>query len=307
MFSYNALGISIYQMQCFLAVAANGSFTKAAAFMQVTQSAVSKTVSALEMQLGLTLFIRESNSVQLTQTGSYLYEMWSGFSILVEDSIQRAHKIQSGEAGDLILGLHDSFGHLPWIQRAIDLFRDRCSEVNLRVEYDNLMLTQQISKRKMDIVIQNLNGTSLRDNDLKWETLEESPLYLVMRSSNPLAAKQELSREELKSLRYVVPAPFVAPAYSHFFNDFFDFIPNIAYFARSTVSILDNLCCDDEALIIDRFVKGFDDPKYCFKELPGGNQSAISAIWRDRDENPNIKMFLDCIRETVGAGGSSTQ
>lgn len=299
MFSYNAIGLSIYQMQCFLAVAANGSFTKAAAFMRVTQSAVSKTVSALEMQLGLTLFIREANSVQLTQAGSYLYEMWSGFGILVEDSIQRAHKIQSGEAGDLILGIHDSFEHLLWLRRAIELFRTRCAGVNLRVEYDNLILTRQLSNRKMDIVIQNLNGISLRDNDLKWKVLEESPLYLVMLSSNPLSPKAVLSRTDLKSLRYVVPAPIVAPAYSHFFNDFFDFMPEIAYFAQSTVSILDNLCCDDEALIIDRFVKGFDDPKYCFKELPGGNQSAISAIWRERDENPNIEIFLDCVREAA--------
>src|SRR6201996_2777257 len=58
----------------FLAVAREGSFTKAAAQLGVTQSALSHSIRALETRLGIRLFHRTTRSVSTTEAGERLRE-----------------------------------------------------------------------------------------------------------------------------------------------------------------------------------------------------------------------------------------
>ena len=53
----------------FIAVAREGSFTKAAAKLGVSQSALSQTVRALEQRLGMPLLVRTTRSVSPTESG----------------------------------------------------------------------------------------------------------------------------------------------------------------------------------------------------------------------------------------------
>ena len=59
-------------LQAFLAVARERSFTRAAAQLGVSQSALSQTVRDLEARLGLRLFARTTRSVAPTEAGERL-------------------------------------------------------------------------------------------------------------------------------------------------------------------------------------------------------------------------------------------
>ena len=63
------------QISCFLQVAETNSFSKAAVHLYVSQSAVSKHISALEEEIGTELFIRGKNSVQLTTAGNVIKKL----------------------------------------------------------------------------------------------------------------------------------------------------------------------------------------------------------------------------------------
>jgi DNA-binding transcriptional LysR family regulator len=63
---------NINDLFAFLAVAKERSFTKAAAKLGVSQSALSHTVRGLEERLGLRLLTRTTRSVSPTQTGERL-------------------------------------------------------------------------------------------------------------------------------------------------------------------------------------------------------------------------------------------
>ena len=56
-------------IRCFHEVAGNGSITKAAAKLYITQPAATKMIHALEAELGEMLFIRTTSGVQLTEQG----------------------------------------------------------------------------------------------------------------------------------------------------------------------------------------------------------------------------------------------
>ena len=58
------------QVRQFLAVVDGGSFTRAAALINVTQPTLSTGVGELEKHLGTKLFIREKRRIQLTEAGA---------------------------------------------------------------------------------------------------------------------------------------------------------------------------------------------------------------------------------------------
>lgn len=66
--------MELKQIRYYCAVCANGSFSQAATLLNVSQSAVSKQVRALEEDLGTLLLIRDGRGVRLTPHGADLYE-----------------------------------------------------------------------------------------------------------------------------------------------------------------------------------------------------------------------------------------
>ena len=61
------------QLEYFVCVVDNNSFTLAANEQYVSQSAISQQIKALEASLGVELMVREKRSFQLTPAGQYLY------------------------------------------------------------------------------------------------------------------------------------------------------------------------------------------------------------------------------------------
>jgi len=60
---------SMTSLRAFEAAARHSSFTKAATELNITQGAVSQHIKALEELVGLRLFIRERNAIELTEVG----------------------------------------------------------------------------------------------------------------------------------------------------------------------------------------------------------------------------------------------
>jgi len=77
------------KMKCFMTLAQTLSFTKTAELVFLTQQAVSRSIAALEKEMGLQLFERSTRSVRLTPEGQKVYtfveKMQSDFELLLED------------------------------------------------------------------------------------------------------------------------------------------------------------------------------------------------------------------------------
>ena len=84
------------RLEIYCAVAEEGSFTAAAARLNLTQSAVSQQMAALERETGVTLLTRTPYGVSLTEAGSMLAER--SYRLLAEVSAVEAELLTVGDA-----------------------------------------------------------------------------------------------------------------------------------------------------------------------------------------------------------------
>ena len=107
-------GVDLNDISAFLAIAREGSFTRAAAKLGVSQSALSQTLRALEKRMGLRLLTRTTRSVAPTEAGQRLIETVGpkleeiGFELAaltaLRDKPSGTVRISAGEhAADMIL------------------------------------------------------------------------------------------------------------------------------------------------------------------------------------------------------------
>lgn len=112
----------------FEAVARNGSFTKAAEEMSLTQSAVSRQVRALEEQIGCMLFDRGSRQVSLTDAGqSYATQISQALMTIRDATIQIG---SNGHNQVLNLAILPTFG-TRWLMPRIPRFVSRHPGITL--------------------------------------------------------------------------------------------------------------------------------------------------------------------------------
>lgn len=91
------------QLECFLAVADTLNFSRAAERLRLTQPAVSHQINALEDELGVKLFQRNSKSVRLTQAG-FLYTQYAG-EIIRLFNVSKGRLKASMEEQQRVLGI----------------------------------------------------------------------------------------------------------------------------------------------------------------------------------------------------------
>src|SRR5881398_1465452 len=96
----NARG-NVNNLLAFLAVTKEGSFTRAAAKLGVSQSALSHTIRGLEERLGLRLLARTTRSVSPTEAGERLVQSIGPRSEEIETELAALSELRDKPAGTI--------------------------------------------------------------------------------------------------------------------------------------------------------------------------------------------------------------
>jgi DNA-binding transcriptional LysR family regulator len=120
----------------FLAVARERSFTRAAAKLGVSQSALSHTISSLEARLGLRLLIRTTRSVSTTEVGQRLLENVSPRMEEVEAELAAIRELRNKPAGSIRITATEYAADavlLPKLTKLLRLYPD--IKVEITIDY----------------------------------------------------------------------------------------------------------------------------------------------------------------------------
>jgi DNA-binding transcriptional LysR family regulator len=127
---------NVNDLVAFLAVARERSFTKAAAGLGVSQSALSHTVSALEERLGIRLLTRTTRSVSPTETGERLLRTLSPHFEEIEAELAAVTELREKPAGTIRItaGEHSAISILwPSLARVLPDYPD--IKVEIIIDY----------------------------------------------------------------------------------------------------------------------------------------------------------------------------
>lgn len=191
----------IDDMQAFLAVARERSFTRAAAKLGVTPSALSHSMKGLEERLGLRLLSRTTRSVSPTEAGERLLRSIGPHFEQIEAEIAALSDFRDRPAGTIRISCGDS------VVEAV--FRPVLK--SFLAEYPDITVELAIDNGFVDIVEQRLDagvrlGEALSKDMIAvrigpdWRfTVVGTPEYFVRRS--PPATPQDLTNHKCINLR----------------------------------------------------------------------------------------------------------
>ena len=128
---------SLDLLRGFEAAARNLSFTKAAAELFVTQSAVSRQVKTIEDHLGVALFTRSHRALRLTESGHDLYRATAQALRQLSDTANRIKQRGAGRA--LTVTATIGFASL-WLIPRLTNFRSQHPDIDIRISANNTML-----------------------------------------------------------------------------------------------------------------------------------------------------------------------
>lgn len=97
--------MTLQQILYFQRVARSGSFTKAARACFVSQTAISRQISALEEELHVTLLERDTAHVKLTLAGEYFFQQINELTARLEEVVTRTQTIAQEQQTHLTLGI----------------------------------------------------------------------------------------------------------------------------------------------------------------------------------------------------------
>ena len=122
----------------FECVARHLSFARASEELDVTTTAISKTIKQLEAQLGVRLFNRTTRSVALTEAGTKLLDTLAPALAQIRDSVQQAGDFSERPHG--LLRINAGYvAYATLIQARLASFGERYPEITLDITIDNTL------------------------------------------------------------------------------------------------------------------------------------------------------------------------
>ncbi|GAA2793387.1 LysR substrate-binding domain-containing protein [Saccharopolyspora taberi] len=195
------MAVDLHKLEHLVAVAEEGSFTRAAARLHLSQQALSTSVRALEREVGVELLDRGGNAVTARPAGQALIADARVLHGLARSAVQRARRIGRGETEVLRIG------HTPAVtgDEITALLRqvhrthpDLAPQVNQRYPHE---LTDQLLAGELDL---GLCRAMAPAHGLTRSTLSEQRLHLAVSADHHLAGRDRVELGELAGELIVV-------------------------------------------------------------------------------------------------------
>lgn len=193
--------MDLRQLEYFVAVAEELSFTRAAARCHVAQSALSHQVARLERTHGVVLFERTSRAVRLAEAGELLLPRARAVLADVAAARDALAALAGVLTGRLRLGVVGSTGRAaPGVEQALAAFHRRHPGVEIAVEdTGSRHMAEQVRAGTLDLAFVGLFADQVPD-DLVHRVLAVEPLVAVVPRDHPMAGRRRVGVAELAGL-----------------------------------------------------------------------------------------------------------
>lgn len=196
--------LDLNQLNCFVTVAEELHFGRAAERLCMTQPPLSRQIQLLEHALGVQLFERTSRSVKLTTAGRVFLTDAMRLLNLAKQAALSAQRASRGDAGRVTVGFTSVMG--------FDLIPNLIAAAQRAIPDIDVVLKEMVTVAQLDALENNtidlgfLRPLASRQT-LKYQTVIREPLMVVLPIDHPLAMHDRIELADMDGLPFVMYTP----------------------------------------------------------------------------------------------------
>ncbi|WP_391122773.1 LysR family transcriptional regulator [Psychrobacillus sp. L3] len=230
--------MNLHRLRCFIKVVEEGSITKAATSLQMTQPPLSILIRKFEEELNVTLFNRSGRHLELTPSGQFLYEQGKELIDISDNTERDLIEYHEGIRGTVKLGCITSASLfiLPTVLKRLQVETPKI--VTHVREGNSSYILEELRSLTIDIGIVR---TSVRAEDIHTSTLLTEPLLLALPPNHYLCEKDFIEIADLENERFLLPTTSHGQGIA---DDIIEacqnsgFTPNVVYWGTETLPML---------------------------------------------------------------------
>ncbi|GBD46937.1 LysR family transcriptional regulator [Methylopila sp. Yamaguchi] len=284
-------------LRCFVAVAEELHFGRAARRLNMTQPPLSRQIQLLEHLLEAKLFERSNRRVALTPSGRAFLPEARRLLQLAEGAAMSIRRIGVGEAGTVTIGFTAASGYdfLPRIVR----------ELRAELATVDLVLREAVTSAQLDALASGRLDIALvrppvRRASFRSRIVLREPMILALPAGHPMAARDVIDLHDLGDEPVISYSPFEA-------RYFHDLVLSLFGAAGVQPTITQHVSQIHSVLALVRIGLGlalvpeaaaklrFDGVVHRPIRSPGEGMAQLAAVWRTDQENPAAERALEVI------------
>ena len=286
-------------LRCFLALARELHFGRAAERLAMSQPPLSVAIRQLEESVGARLFDRDSKHVRLTAAGEAFRPQAQALLDRAEEARLRARDVAAGAEGHVRIGLLGSmlYRGLPgWLRR---FQRDH---PRIEVELRELNSQEQVDALLQDRLDLGFLQTMRLPEALQTIPVGSDPFLCCLPSGHALAGRRRIRLEQMKDESFVLFDRDVSAASYDSIIDMCrgaGFEPRVRHEVRHWLSVLAVVSQGMGVSVVPSPLRNTGISGVVFRAINGGGrQSEVFCAWRPAADQPARDRFL----AMVGSG-----
>lgn len=280
--------IEISHLRCFVAVAEELHFGRAAARLHMTQPPLSRQIQLLERSLGCDLFLRTSRSVLLTEAGTSFRPEAERILRLLENAQNRTRSVASGRSGTLRCGFTaaTAYRFLPELIRAV---KAQIPEASL--DLHEMVSGQQIEALDAGEIDLGLLRPPIDQSQFNSRLVAREQLVLAVPAGHVLAQGSLADWQDLNGMDFIM----YDNHHAKYFNNLLvtciaseQVEPKVVQRLTQIHSILSLVRAGVGVAVVPESAKllGTADVEYRSFSPEGIASAEVWAVWPDANHNP---------------------
>lgn len=193
--------MDIRQLQYFVEVAKQKSFTKAANILHVSQPSISKMMKALEEELGVVLLDRSERKMELTDAGELVYDHATKVLHLMDSLSLSIGEIRNMERGRVKMGMMPTVGSF-LLPNVIALFKKQYPGIDIEMkEYSAKLLEVHVEQGSIDVGLTVLPADTEKFDAVP---LQAEDLVAIVHQEHWISERESISLAELREEAFIL-------------------------------------------------------------------------------------------------------
>ncbi|MBG4116803.1 LysR family transcriptional regulator [Pseudomonas aeruginosa] len=203
--------MEIRHLRCFIAVAEELHFARAAERLHIEQSPLSRAIKELEEDLGAQLFVRNTRSTRLTRAGQLFLEHVPRVFTALQQARDSVKAAANGFHNQLRVALSDG---IPPSRFSTFLALCREEEPEIEIRLSEVSLAQQIKGLHDDLYDVGFARSDEVGDGIVAEAVWSDPLMVAVPSRHPLLTYKRIPLEEVLRHPLVLGDPHACEGYT---------------------------------------------------------------------------------------------